>query len=110
MLIMITLFRTQLIHDRSMSPAIFVPLVGIATNAVSGATICNYASQLSPRLAVPVIITSYLLGGFGIWFTVLVYGVYLHRLLAVGYPEPVKTPTLFMLVSYAIYSHYASNC
>ena len=97
--VVVVLFRTQLVTDRSLGPALFLPVVGLATDAVVGATICNYNYEFSPRLAVPVIITAYLLAGFAIWFAIIIYGVYFHRLLAVGYPNAAQIPTMYMLAS-----------
>ena len=97
--VIVVLFRTQLAHDRTLTPALLLPIVGLATDAVVGGTICNFNYEFSPRLAVPVIITAYLLGGFAIWFAVLIYGLYFHRLLAVGYPSGEQIPTMYMLVS-----------
>lgn len=96
--VMITLFRTRMVHDRSLTPGLFLPIVGLSTDAVVGASICVYASEISPRLAVPVIIVAYMLSGFALWFSIMLYTLYLHRLMAVGFPEPGKTPQLFLLV------------
>ena len=96
--IVITLIRTRLVVEESLSPVLLLPMVGMATDAVVGAAICNSAYELSPRLAVPVIITSYLLGGFAIWFSVIMYGLFFYQMLTTGYPAPAKLPTLFVLV------------
>lgn len=96
----ITLFRTNLIEDRSMTPSVFLPAVGVATAAVTGAQVVKYAYDISPRLAVPVIIVAYFLGGLAIWLSIILYGVFFHRLMAAGWPEPAKRPALMMLVSY----------
>lgn len=93
------LFRTQLGTDRTLTPALFLPVVGLATDAVVGGTICNFSYEFSPRLAVPVIITAYLLAGFAIWFAIIIYSLFFHRLLAVGYPSGAQIPTMYMSVS-----------
>ncbi|KAL9070531.1 MAG: hypothetical protein Q9161_004828 [Pseudevernia consocians] len=97
--ICITLFRANLIDDRSMTPSPLLSAVGVATAAVTGGQIINYAYDISPRLAVPVIIVAYLLGGLAIWLSIILYGVFFHRLMASGWPEPAKRPALMMLVS-----------
>lgn len=96
----ITLFRTNLIDDRSMPPSVFLSAVGVATATVVGAQVVNYAYDISPRLAVPVIIVAYLLGGLAIWLSIILYAVFFHRLMASGWPEPAKRPALMILVSY----------
>lgn len=94
----ITLFRTNLIDDRSMTPSPFVAAVGVATAAVVGGQVINYAYDISPRLAIPIIIVAYLLSGLAIWLSIILYGVFFHRLLASGWPEPAKRPALMLLV------------
>lgn len=94
----ITLFRNNLIDDRSMTPSPFLPAVGVATAALVGGQIVNYAHDVSPRLAVPVVIVAYFLGGLAIWLSIILYGVFFHRLMASGWPEPAKRPALMMLV------------
>jgi tellurite resistance protein TehA-like permease len=99
MAIFITLFRTDVTDDRGMSAALTLPIVGVATAAVAGALICNFSHDISPRLAVPVIIVGYFLAGWAVWLAIILYGVYFQRLLAVGWPEPAKRPNMMMLVS-----------
>ncbi|KAL2040517.1 hypothetical protein N7G274_006496 [Stereocaulon virgatum] len=98
MTIFITLFRTDVTDDRGMSAALTLPIVGVATAAVAGALICNFSYDISPRLAVPVIIVGYFLVGWAVWLAIVLYGVYFQRLLAVGWPEPAKRPHMMMLV------------
>lgn len=96
----ITLFRANLIDDRSMMPSPFLPAVGVATAALVGGQLVNYAYHISPRLAIPVVVVAYLLAGLSIWLSIVLYGVFFHRLMASGWPEPAKRPALMMLVSY----------
>lgn len=95
----ITLFRLNHVDDRSMTPSLFLPAVGLATTALVGAQVVTYAYNISPRLAVPVIIVSYFVAGLAIWLSVILYGIFFHRLMASGWPEPAKRPSLLMLVS-----------
>ncbi len=53
----------------------------------------NIWYELSPRLAVPAIIVVYLLGGWQTGYLIL-YGVYFHQLMAVGWPKPEELPSL----------------
>ena len=94
----IFLFRANLIDDRSMTLSPFLPALGVATAALVGGQIVTYAYDISPRLAVPVIIVAYLLAGPLIWPFIILYGVFFHRLMASGWPEPAKRPALMMLV------------
>ena len=95
----ITLFRTHVADDGHMTPAIMLSAVGAATTAVVGGLICNDAYAISPRLAVPVIIVGYFLGGWAIWLAVILYGIHFHKLLVVGWPPPERVPGLVLLVS-----------
>ena len=79
----------------------FLPAVGVATVALVGGQIVTYAYDISPRLAVPVIIVGYLLDGLAIWLSIILYGIFFQRLIARGWPEPAKRPTLMMLVSHS---------
>jgi tellurite resistance protein TehA-like permease len=79
---------------------IFLPAVGTTTVGLGGAIIANYAYNASSRLAVPVVLVSYLLEGFGWWLAVLIYPVFLGELWSKGLPIPMKLPTLMMLVSH----------
>jgi tellurite resistance protein TehA-like permease len=78
---------------------IFLPAVGTTTVGLVGGIIANYAHNASPRLAVPVILVSYLLEGFGWWLAMLIYPVFLGELWSTGLPVSFKMPTLMMLVS-----------
>ena len=97
----VTIFKSDLIDESSITPTLFVPAVGIATAAVTGGQIVVYAYEISPRLAVPVVIVAYFLAGLAIWLSIILYGVFFQRLMAYGWPAPVKRPTLMILVSYS---------
>ncbi|CAD6584305.1 MAG: hypothetical protein ASARMPRED_001731 [Alectoria sarmentosa] len=94
----IALFRVNLVDDRSMTPSAFLPAVGVATAALVGGQVVNYSYNVSPRLAIPVIIVAYLLSGLAIWLSIILYGIFFHRLMASGWPEPAKRATLMLLV------------
>lgn len=81
-----------------MSTSIILPVVGMATNSVAGGLICVYGIDVSARIAVPVLITSYLLVGMAVWLALILYTLYFHRLLASGWPAPAQLPTLFLLI------------
>lgn len=59
----------------------------------------QHAADISPRLAIPVVILGYFLAGLAVWITLILYGVYFNWSMAVGWPPPPKLPTLLMLVS-----------
>ena len=98
--ICITLFRLNHVDDRSVTPSLFLTAVDLATTALVGAQVVTFAYDISPRLAVPVIIVGYLVAGLAIWLSIILYGVFFQRLMASGWPEPAKRPSLILLVSH----------
>jgi hypothetical protein len=68
------------------------------TAATIGGTIANQAYNISARLAVPMIIMSFFLIGYGTLVALMVYALYLHKLLEKGWPNPEKVPGLILLV------------
>ena len=63
MVVYISLIKTQHVADLSLTCAIFIPAVGTTTDALVGALVCTYSSDLSARLAVPIIVVSWVLLG-----------------------------------------------
>lgn len=96
--ICIDLFTHNFASDRQLSPAIFIQSVGIATAAAVGGLICRYGYDVSPGLAVPVLIFSYLLTGFALFLSLELYSVFFNKLLTTGWPPPPKVPGMFFLV------------
>ena len=94
----IQLARRNVSDDRSLSPAIFLPLIAVMTQATTGGLIVNYSAGISSAEAIPIIIVSYMLIGYALCLAVLYYAMYLHRLLAVGPPQQPKIPSLVILV------------
>jgi tellurite resistance protein TehA-like permease len=89
---------------------IFLPAVGTTTVGLVGGIIANYSQNASARLAVPVILVSYLLEGFGWWLAVLIYPVFLGELWTKGLPPPFKMPTLMMLVGCLAHTREEGSC
>jgi len=81
-----------------MPPSVFLPVIGLLTAASTGGIIVNYGYDVSARLAMPVIIFSYFLVGYGVFFGLMLYSIFTHRLMAAGWPAPAKLPGLFILV------------
>jgi tellurite resistance protein TehA-like permease len=94
----LALFRLGLAHDRTLPPSIFLPLIALLTTASTGGIIVNYGFDVSARLAMPIIIFSYFLVGYGVFVSILMYSIFTHRLMAGGMPAPAKLPGLFILI------------
>ena len=84
--------------DRWLPTAVFVPIVGMMTAATVGGLIINNARDVSPGLAVPVIIVGFFVLGYGMLLALVVYSIYTHRLLTAGWPPPEKIPGMILTV------------
>lgn len=92
------LFLRDVAYDRTLTPALYIPCVGVSTQAVAGAVVCRYGYDISARLAVPILIMNYLLDGLAIFISILIYTIYMHRLMAVGLPAGPEAPGLMLNV------------
>ncbi|KAH0332667.1 C4-dicarboxylate transporter/malic acid transport protein, partial [Aureobasidium melanogenum] len=94
----LVLAKRKVTDDRSLSPAIFLPTISVMTSGTTGGLLVNYSYKISARLALPVIIVSYMCIGYALFLSILLYAIYLHRLIAVGPPQPTKIPSLVITV------------
>jgi tellurite resistance protein TehA-like permease len=90
--------KSDVVHDRTLSPSVFMLAVGSCTTASIGATIVNYSIDMNARLAVPVIVVSYMHVGLGALLGHMLYTLFLHRLMSSGPPPAQKVPSLVMMV------------
>lgn len=79
-------------------PTIVLPVVGIATAATTGALIASYSFQISARMAVPVIIVSFMLVGMSVFVSLLLYSFLLYKLFVTGFPEGPASAQLFLFI------------
>jgi len=96
--VFITLIRHHEASDRRMPMQVILPAVSVSTIAVTGGLITSLSNDMSPRLAIPIIITSFMLVGIGILLGLILSTYLFHNLLAQGWPPPPATPTLFIFV------------
>lgn len=98
--IYIVMIRSK--QDRSniswVPPPIVMPAVAVATAAVTGGLIASYSFNISARMAVPVIIVSFILAGIGIFLVLLLYSILLYQLFVTGFPEGPSSALLFLLI------------
>lgn len=94
----IVLAKRSITDDRSLSPAIFLPLIGVMTLGTTGGIITRYSVGMSARLAIPIIVVSYCCIGYAFFLSLLYYAIYAHRLLAVGPPMKTKLPSLCVTI------------
>lgn len=81
-----------------MMPALFMPIVGVATAAVEAASVSANAYQMPTNMAVPMIVMGYFLLGLSMWMAVILYTVFLYRLMTHGWPESPGIAGLAILV------------
>lgn len=96
--IYILLALKPLTEARELSLAIILPAVATSTAAVEGGLLSVYSKDISARLAVPVIILSFMLVGIGFFVALAIFALFLQRLLVNGWFDPIKRPTLCILL------------
>jgi tellurite resistance protein TehA-like permease len=96
--IYILLTLKSLTEARQLSLAIILPAVATSTAAVEGGLLAMYSKDISARLAVPVIILSFMLVGIGIFVALCIFALFLQRILVNSWFDPVKRPTLCILL------------
>jgi tellurite resistance protein TehA-like permease len=94
----IVLVKRSITGDRSLSPAVFLPLIAVMTLGVTGGIVTRYPVGLSARLAIPIIVTIYMAIGYAFFLSLLYYAIYTHRLLAVVPPMRAKLPSLCITI------------
>lgn len=94
----IVLAKRNIASDRTLSPAIFLPLISVMTLGTTGGIVTNYSVGMTPSLAVPIIVVGYMAIGYAFFLSLLYYAYMAHKLIAVGLPEPAKIPALMIMV------------
>jgi tellurite resistance protein TehA-like permease len=90
--------KRNIVQDRTLSPAIFLPLIGIMTLGTAGGIVVNYSVGITPGMAVPIIVVAYMAIGYALFLSIMYYTLFTHRLMVSGLPEPVKIPALVITV------------
>ncbi|KAK3618478.1 hypothetical protein LTR56_024611 [Elasticomyces elasticus] len=96
--VFVIISKNNIANIDSVTPALVLPFVATATDAVVGALIVTYSHYVNARLAVPVILVSYMLTGIGIFAALMVYALFLTRLVNNGLPPAAQSPSLILLV------------
>lgn len=99
LIVYITFADLQLGKDLHLPSSIFIPAVGTCTNALIGAVVATYSYDISPRLAVPVIVTSWILLGYGMFLALIVYAMFLQSLFIKGIWQPPALWPSFLLLT-----------
>jgi tellurite resistance protein TehA-like permease len=96
--IYIILTVKQLTEARTLSLAIVLPAVACSTAALEGGILAIYSRDISARLAVPMIIVSFMLVGIGFLVAINIYSLFLQRILVNGWFDAAKRPSLTILL------------
>ena len=83
---------------KRVSAPLLYPSVAMTSSAAAGAVVVQNAG-LSARLALPVVILSYILAGLGLLTALLIQAVFVARLVEHSVPEAPKKPTLFLMIA-----------
>jgi tellurite resistance protein TehA-like permease len=96
--IYILLTTKELTQARTLSLAIVLPAVANSTAALEGGILAIYSRDISARLAVPMIIVSFMLVGIGFFVAVNIYSLFLQRILVNDWFDAARRPSLTILL------------
>lgn len=96
--VFITLIRRHEVSDRRLPTLVILPAVSTATVAVTGGLVVSQSYNVSPSLAVPVIIVSFMMVGLGVLLGSILNTFLFHGLLTQGWPAATQTTSIFILV------------
>ncbi|CAD0093454.1 unnamed protein product [Aureobasidium vineae] len=99
LVVLSVLFYTGNQSARTMTPVLFMAPVGLATAAAEAGLITIYGAEMSSRLAVPQLIVGYFAAGVAFFMAILLYTVFFHHLLSVGWGPAPKRAGLFILIA-----------
>lgn len=96
--VFITLIRRHEASSVRLPMMVIIPAVSVSTVAVTGGVVVSDSYEISARLAVPVIIVSFMMVGLGILLGLILSTYLFHQLLALGWPPAAQTASLFIFV------------
>ncbi|KIV99989.1 uncharacterized protein PV09_08347 [Verruconis gallopava] len=77
---------------------IILPAVSVSTAAVEGAFVVSLSYEISPRLAVPVIVVGFMLVGIGTLLGLILTTYLFHGYLAHGWHAPEQAASVFIFI------------
>ena len=93
-----TLISQHEASDRRLPMMVIIPAVSVSTIAVTGGFVASMSFGISARMAVPVIVVSFMMVGMGILLGLMLSTYLFHALLAQGWPDPGQSASLFIFV------------
>lgn len=94
----ITVIRRHKAFDPRLPATIIIPAVGVSTMATTGGLIASYSYGISARLAVPIIIVSFMLTGIGVFMALFLYTYLLQSMFTDGWPPPAQIASVWLFV------------
>ncbi|TVY82220.1 Sulfite efflux pump SSU1, partial [Lachnellula suecica] len=94
----ITMIRRHNVAKQKLPPTIVIPAVAVSTAATTGGLIAIYSDNISARLAVPIIIVSFMMVGVGVFMAIMLFTLLLHNLFVDGWPAPDNITSMWMFV------------
>lgn len=70
--LIIIVSKHNIADTEKLTPALILPFVGTTTDALVGGIICQFSHGVNERMAVPVIIVSYMLTGIGFFAAMMI--------------------------------------
>ena len=95
--IFVTLIRNKAATSR-LPTLIILPAVSVSTAAVTGGLIVSLSYEVSPTLAVPVIIVGFMLVGIGFLLGLILSTFLFYALLSQGWPPAAQTTSVFVFI------------
>ncbi|KAI1380723.1 voltage-dependent anion channel [Hypoxylon crocopeplum] len=89
------LFTSPLLRIQDMTPAWDLPIFPFM---LSGTVAANGAAFQPPNEAVPMIIGGLTAQGLGMCVSIMMYGIYVRRMIQWGFPSPNSRPGMFIAV------------
>jgi len=96
--VFITLIRRHEARDLRLPTMVILPAVSVSTVAVTGGIVVSLSYEMSSRLAVPVIIVSFMMVGLGVLLGLILTTYLFHQMLVQGWPPPAQSASVFILV------------
>lgn len=95
-------YASTSVVDQLLPTAVFVPIVGIFTVANLAGIIATQTADnvhVTSGMITSLVIIGFLLVGFGGGLAIVMYAIYMHRLMTSGWPAALKIPSMILTVN-----------
>lgn len=105
-------YASTRIVDQLLPTAVFIPAVGLFTVANLAGIIATQTAEsahVTSGMITSTIVTGFLLVGFGGGLAMIMYGIYMHRLMTSGWPPALKIPSMILTVRTFLHSYFDAD-